>query len=40
MYQRVDVVAVVTYQVSADGNSLTSRSSSLGLEQLIVYERK
>jgi hypothetical protein len=32
-----DVIALVTYQVSSDGKTLTSRSS--GLELVIVYHR-
>jgi hypothetical protein len=32
------VVAVVTYEVSADGNTLTSRSSGM-VEQTIVFDR-
>jgi hypothetical protein len=33
------VVALVTYEVSADGKALTSRSSGM-LEQTIVFDRK
>jgi hypothetical protein len=33
------IVALVTYEVSADGKTLTSRSSGL-LEQVIVFDRK
>jgi len=33
------VIALVTYQVSTDGNTLTSRSSGAA-EQMIVFERK
>lgn len=32
------VIALVTYQVSADGKMLTSRSSGM-LEQMIVFDR-
>jgi hypothetical protein len=32
------VIAVVTYEVSADGNTLTSRSSGM-VEQTIVFDR-
>jgi hypothetical protein len=32
------VIAVVTYEVSADGNTLTSRSAGM-VEQTIVFDR-
>jgi hypothetical protein len=33
------VLALVTYDVSADGRTLTSRSSGM-IEQVIVFERR
>jgi hypothetical protein len=36
--QPLKVIAVVTYEVSPDGNTLTSRSSGM-VEQTIVFDR-
>lgn len=34
-----EIVALVTYEISSDGRTLTSRSSGM-LEQVVVFERK